>query len=152
MTWPVKIRVRPEGRALYATAYVWPTKKAMRAHAYANKVWRRRDKFGAYCQTFTKIRVHADGRCRTSPEFAEVHFALSQMGSETIVHEFTHAAWGWARRTGWRVDEDALASGYDNGSASESEERFCYALGAMVRQFVNRAHALGVYDPSDGKG
>jgi hypothetical protein len=144
MTWPLKIRVYPEDGALYATAYIWPTKRAMRA--YARRTWGMRDRFGAYCQSFTKLKVLPTGRTRTSPQFAELHFARTQMGSETVAHEFTHAAWAWARRVGWTADMDALAVGqmlgrYETGS----EERFCYALGAMVRQFVERAYKAGAY-------
>lgn len=147
MTWPVKIRVYPENRALFATVYVWPTKKAMRQHA--RRVWQARDRFGAYCQTFRKVRVRADGRTQTSPEFAEVHFAVSQLGSETVTHEFTHAAWGWARRVGWEPEAEGEMHPMAGRFEMANEERFCYALGAMVRQFIDRAYTLGLYEPKD---
>jgi hypothetical protein len=148
--WPVKIRAYPEGGSLHVTCYVWPTKRAMRAHA--RRTHGPRGKFGAYCSTYRRVKVRADGTIRTSPQFGEVHFSIRQMGSETVTHEFTHAAWGWARRVGWKPEpEGAMVGRFESGEDDVNEERFCYALGAMVRQFIDRAYRLGLYDPKDGK-
>lgn len=144
MTWPVKIRVYPENRALYVTAYVWPTKRAMRDHGRRENGMRGR--YQAYCQTFQKIRIYEDGRERTSPQIGHVHFALARMGTEIVTHEFTHAALGWARRVGWvPADDDGPRTNHSGGGLDRNEERFCHALGQMVQQFVTRAYELGLY-------
>ena len=135
MTKPLaKIRVYPEERSLYVTCYVWPNKRAMRRETSRLNGGASMAGAGAACFTYRRERVGIDGSCsRLSPQFGEIHFSRTQLGSETITHELTHALLGWARRVGWKPDDDM-----------DREERFCYAMGAMVRQLVNRLYARGL--------
>jgi hypothetical protein len=121
---PVSIRVVPvEGESLYASCYVWPTKRAMYRHRPLER---------NHEASTTDLDGWVSGR--RSPRFAELNFYRGALGVEVVTHEFGHAAHAWARRKRIRLDLDA-------------EERFCYALGAMVRQFYTRAFALELCTP-----
>jgi hypothetical protein len=141
---PVTIRVYPENRSLYYTCYVWPSREAMHRHMRSEGRRPRRPSIGlvtgAYCARHRRYRVYDDGSMRISPQIGEVHFHRDQLDSETVTHEFTHAALGWAERVGC----DPTGEGSED-YWNDPEERFCYALGEMVGQFTTRAYALGVY-------
>lgn len=134
---PVRVRIYPENRALYAIVNVWRTESDMYRHRPLD-----RNHSGSCTDT---EGWHA-GKKR--PQFAEVNLHRGALDSETVCHEITHAAWAWARRVGWAMEEDRLRA----TDASESEERFCYALGRMVRQFVDRTWALGLVKPKERAG
>jgi hypothetical protein len=58
-----------------------------------------------------------------------MHFNRQDLSAEIVAHEATHAAIRWARYTGVDISEDVTSL-----VAPETEERFCYALGAVVEQ------------------
>jgi hypothetical protein len=133
----IRIRLRPENKALYVTAHLFPTRRDM---------WRAMKRFGmggvgscgAAFLPFTRV-VPLDSRGRVVPQFGVLFLNKEQIGCETISHEVAHATHAWARRVGWKPDPD-------EGVHSENEERWCYAHGEMVRQLVNRLYGLGCYD------
>lgn len=137
------MRVYPDNpRGLYASVHVFASKRAMWRWAALNGTSGR---FTGACQHFVKGRVHPDGRIETSREFAAVLLSRRWMGGEVVSHEFFHATMGWARRK--RVPMTMVQGNpRDFGSYDmRVEEVLCYAHGRMVRQFVDRAHKMGLY-------
>lgn len=88
-------------------------------------------------QSFTHYPTktsHADG-C-----IGRVNLHRGWLGTEVISHEFAHAMFAWVARK--RL----------TGTLHQMpvEEQACYVLGRMLRRFVKRAYAMGLYD-ADGK-
>lgn len=145
---PITFRVYADSRrrGLYVAVNVWPNKRAM----YAHKPLERNHE--ASCTGLKVIRIPPNGAQRTLPLFAEVNFHRGYIGTGCVAHEFTHALFCWAERVKLNLSEiTAKAGSYKRRSKSRSlnadsvEERCCYVLGDMVRQFVLRAHKLGLY-------
>lgn len=140
---PVTFRLYPEGSWLYAEVNVWPTKKAM----YEHKPLQRNHE--ASCTGTTIIRF-TNGKQRKLGLFAELNFYRRYLGTACITHEITHAAFSWADRVKLPLNEisDSPLSGMSKGATLPQdgpEERFCYALGKMCKQFVDSAYKLGLY-------
>jgi hypothetical protein len=133
---PARIRVYPENRSLYARVNVWPDQQAMYRHRPLD-----RDHSGS-CTGQEQWRRSG----KKSGLFAEVNLHAHALDIETVAHEMTHAAWRWAKRVGWSQENGDP----DSHDCSNAEERFCYALGRMVRQFTDRARALGLYTEEAG--
>jgi hypothetical protein len=145
---PLTFRVYPERKSLYVVVNVWPTKKAMYAHRPLNR------NHEASCTGTTRIVVPPRGstsRTWKRGEFAEVNFYRGALGVGVVSHEFTHAAFCWAeRRKLKRIAEEEERGMTVRGDVSilpvdGVEERFCYALGEMVRQFTQKLYDLGLY-------
>jgi hypothetical protein len=130
ITRPVVVRVYPvERERLYATCYVWPSRRAMYRHRPLDR-------------NHEAATTEVDGWIagRRSPCFAELNFFRASLGVEVVTHEFGHAAHCWRRRKG--IDVDSPAEG--TLEVDHPEELYCYALGRMVRQFYARVFALGL--------
>lgn len=137
----LSMRVYPEGRSLYYLVNVWPTKKAMQEHCRTVNGYVGRN-YAALVNSFHVSMVGSNGRTRTGPIMGEINFNRKALGGEIVAHEMTHAALGWARRIKLNFDGILTQSG---GACCANEERFCYALGSMARQFINRAYEIGIY-------
>jgi len=86
------------------------------------------------------LDVYPNGRTRRDPCVAEVNLCHSALGTEVVAHEMFHATICWGRRIGFdwkRLDAD--------DSVNDEEERMAYAHGKLMREFVSRAYAAGLY-------
>lgn len=143
---PVTFRLYPEGAFLFCEVNVWPTKKAMydylplgRSHA-------------ASCGGREQYLIppKGKGRMRKTGLFAEANFYKRCIGIEVVSHELTHAAFAFADRRKLALSETVNKEYEVDGgkTALDSdcvEERFCYALGQMCRQFTQKCYDLGLY-------
>lgn len=141
---PITFRLYPEGSWLYAEVNIWPTKKAM----YQHKPLRRNHE--ASCTSTTLIQF-SESKRRKLGLFAELNFYKRYLGMGCITHEITHAAFSWADRVKLPLNEisDNPLSQATTGSTLPQdgpEERFCYALGEMCKQFIDHAYRLGLYE------
>lgn len=90
-------------------------------------------------------------RIRKTGLFAEANFHRKEIGIEVISHEMTHATFAFADRRKLPLAETINKKFEKNGrfnvlGLDSTEERFCYALGQMVRQFVNKCYETGLYE------
>lgn len=143
---PVTFRLYPEGTFLYCEVNVWPAKKAMREYNPLP------GKYAASCGGRDQyiIPPKGKGRMRKTGLFAEANFHKQCIGIEVVSHELTHAAFAFADRRKLPL-EQTLAKDYQMGGSKAvmdqdgPEERFCYALGQMCRQFTQKCYDLGLY-------
>ena len=144
----VAFRVYPENRFLYAVVNIWPTKKAMYQHKPLGR------NHEASCSGITRIVVAPRGsktRQRKRGEFAEINFYRGALGVGVVSHEFTHATFCWAERRKLKriAEEEERGMAVKGGEAllplDGVEERFCYALGEMCRQFTLKCYELDLY-------
>lgn len=135
---------REEEQHLYVMVYVFAKKDDMRR--YWNLCGRgSRNDYEARYSSLVRRTYDSDGkRERTHGEFAEVTFYKGALSPEIVSHEFTHIGLAYARRRKVAQVTDAKADADSNWM--QREEVVCYAVGSLVRQFVNRAHSLGLYD------
>jgi hypothetical protein len=102
------------------------------------------------CYTVEPKRKDRPQRVRQTGVFAEANFYRARIGSEIVSHEMTHAAFAFAVRRNLRLDE-AMEKQFTQNNRKKTldldgpEERFCYALGRMYRQFVQKCYDLGLY-------
>jgi hypothetical protein len=143
---PITFRLYPEGTFLYAEINIWPNKKAMHAHARLPG-----HNYEACCGGRIAYQVPAKGRMRKTGLFAEANFNRNRLGIEIVSHELTHAAFAFAERRKIRL-EQATDKSFSEGARlavmehDGPEERFCYALGVMCRQFTQKCYELGLYE------
>lgn len=142
----VTFRVYPENRSLYAIVNIWPTKKAM----YAHRPLQRNHEAVCTGTTLYYMPPKRSGKPnRKAGLFAELNFHRKFLGIGCVSHEFTHAAFSWANRVNLPIQEikEMPLSSMKHGVLPQDgpEERFCYALGEMVKQFTERAYKLGIY-------
>lgn len=130
-------------RSLYAVARVFETADDMYRWASANGF---ASAPGSDVATTSACvaRSYTKGRARTEGLFCEVLFWRGRIGTEIVAHEFTHVALAYARRR--RIAQPTHAETDTDPNYMQREEVVCYALGSMMRQFVNRAYAHGLYD------
>jgi hypothetical protein len=78
---------------------------------------------------------------RTTCELGSVNLHRGRLGVAVVCHEFAHVAFAWS-------DRKRLFGPLTQGDPRTMplEERFCHALDEMVRQFVERAYKLGLYE------
>lgn len=146
---PITFRLYPEGRFLYCEVNIWPTKKAMHQHLplTGNTVASCGGRTSYIAEPKRKGRPQ---RLRKTGLFAEANFHRKQIGIEVVSHEMTHAAFAFADRRSLRLDQ-VLDKQYTKGGRNNvmdldgPEERFCYALGQMCRQFTQKCYDLGLY-------
>lgn len=142
---PVSFRLYPDGSFLYCQVNIWPTKKAMDQHLPLTRHTQ------ASCGGRESYIVpKGKGRLRKTGLFAEANFYKRRIGVEVMSHELTHAAFAFADRRklplGETVNKQFAKNGRFNYLDNEgAEERFCYALGRMVRQFTVKCYAVGLY-------
>lgn len=146
----ISFRIYPENRSLYAQVNIWPTKTAM----YAHKPLGRNHEASCSGQQLIYVPPKSKDpkqRRRKIGLFAELNFYRARLGVEVISHEMTHAAFCWAERRrlnlanaigehNWQIRKHDAVLDQDG-----TEERFCYALGQMVRQFTQKCYDLGLY-------
>ena len=127
-------RVEPESRSHYFHVYVWPTLATMRRYVRTYGFGAALHKGHAFTLDFTANR---DGVPRGL--LGQLHFAKRYLIDDFISHEALHATLIYAR---WRrIDGGEVFQGID--PKSESEERLCYALGAMCGQIKATAEGYG---------
>lgn len=90
-------------------------------------------------------------RVRKTGLFAEANFYREELGMEVVTHEMTHGAFAFADRRKLRIDQTIDKEFQADGKKKTldldgPEERFCYALGQMCRQFVQKCYDLGLYE------
>ena len=142
-------RVYPEGRFLYAEVNIWPNKTAMYRYNPLNR------NHSASCKGTVVYNVPSkkSGKpVRRDGIFAELNFHRNAIGVEVVAHEMTHATFCWAERVKLPLekitDEQNWKTGRKKAQALKTdgpEERFCYALGIMTRQFTQKCYDLGFY-------
>lgn len=142
--WPITFRIYPENKSLYATVNIWPSKAAMYRHRPLQRTHE------ASCTGQMAFYPKRKGKQRKDGLFAELNFHRKSLGVGVVSHEITHAAFSWAERR--RIPLAIEHTWYDVNakrkgvlSQDSPEERFCYALGEMVRQFTERCYKIGVY-------
>lgn len=139
-------RLYPEkGKSgLYVLVRVFRSERTMRRYIATGPVPRRLGRYGrAMSSSWTAMRMQG-GRMRVLPELGEIVVPVKRLGNEVISHECAHSALAWADRLGI----DPMAQKKSNGhhfAASPDEERFCYGLGQMVKQFVSRCYDFGFF-------
>lgn len=143
---PITFRVYPEGQFLYCEVKIWPTKQAMHNHLPLSGT------YVASCGGREQyiIPPKGKGRTRKTGLFAEANFHRGQIGIEVVSHEMTHAAFAFAQRRNLNLNEivdKTFRAGGRNAMLDihGPEERFCYALGQMCRQFIKKCYDLGLY-------
>lgn len=141
---PITFRVYPEGRFLYCQVNIWPTKRDMLKHTRLPR------NTAASCGGRESYKVSATGTMRKTGLFAEANFHRGEIGIEVASHEMTHAAFAFAERRKLALAETMDKQFVPNGRFNTlefdgPEERFCYALGQMVRQFVNACYDKELY-------
>jgi len=142
---PITFRVYPEGSYLYCTVNIWPNKKAMLDHTRLPG-----RSYDACCGARETHEVLPNGRTRRTGLFAEANFNRHKLGVGLTAHEFTHAAFVFARRRKLTLTEAAnkqFRKGRNRTilAGDSPEETFCYALGEMCRQFTLKCYALKLY-------
>lgn len=141
-------RVYPEGTFHYAEVLVWPDQESMLKNGYRTEEIADSNVEG-YCVPTRKWKVSANGKCRKTGVFAQVNFFVGCLGMEVVTHEFTHAMFCWADRRELDLSKIPIQSGgwNDTGTLPVDgvEERCCYALGKMAKQFVQKATKAGLY-------
>lgn len=139
-----RFRVHPEGKYLYALVNIWPTKDAM----YDHKPLERNHEACCTGQEVFIISDQSGKLARKDGQFAELNFCLDRLGVGVVSHEMTHATFCWAERIRLPIQEikDHSLSKTSGILAQDGpEERFCYALGEMVRQFTKKCYDLKLY-------
>lgn len=144
---PITFRLHPEGSFLFCEVNIWPTKRAMHANTEA-----RPKNYAACCGGRESYVVPPKGsgrRMRRTGLFAEANFHRKELGIEVVSHEMTHAAFAFADRRKLNLNA-AISEARWNESKNTMdqdgpEERFCYALGQMCRQFTQKCYDLGLY-------
>ena len=146
---PVTFRVYPENRSLYAVINIWPTKTAMYRHRPLGRDYQATTK-GVMVYDVPPAKSGKPTRKRGL--FAEINFCRACLGIGVVSHEMTHAAFCWAERRGLPLETVYSAQNWKANRKRNStmkldsvEERFCYALGEMCRQFTQRCYDLGLY-------
>jgi hypothetical protein len=146
---PISFRLYPEGSFLYCEVNIWPTCKDMHKHLPLGR------KTVASCGGRESYIVEPKRRgkpqrLRKTGLFAEANFHKGEIGIEVVSHELTHAAFCFADRRKLPLDQcvnkDFKQDGRNNALDNDGpEERFCYALGHMVRQFTQKCYDKGLY-------
>jgi len=142
---PISFRLYPEGSFLYCQVNIWPNKKAMHAHTRLPN-----HNYEACCGGREEYVVRKKKRTRKTGLFAEANFNRHRVGVEIMSHELTHAAFAFAERRKLDLNEAIDKTYIENGALvamqrDGPEERFCYALGQMCRQFTIKCYELGIY-------
>ena len=140
------IRLYPEEQSsLFVLALVFKRRKDMIAF------WR-----ACHCKGIGRARaieVHRwtnnGQQLRRDPKVACVTLWVNEIGVGTVSHELFHATVFWGIRR--RLDFNELGTNAKHFTAGNLardgvHERLAYAHGELVRQFYNRAFALGLYD------
>lgn len=148
---PVTFRLYPEGSFLYCEVNIWPTKKAMYDYLPLNKK-QEASCGGRELYIVSPKRRGRPQRVRKTGLFAEANFHQKRIGIEVVSHELTHAAFAFADRRnldlGSTIGDHLWETSGTNRVMDQDgpEERFCYALGQMCRQFTQKCYDMGLYE------
>jgi hypothetical protein len=143
---PKVIRLRVYAtKYLYFNVFVHPTLKSMykvNADMKPNFLACCRGK-DAWYKVGSKLG-HRLGLC------GELHFFVKEIGTEIVSHELMHATLNVCHRL--RLNPMAqspgnlIPKGHKEIIADPDEEKACKIHGRMMRQFVDKAYKLGLYD------
>lgn len=146
-TSPISFRIYPENKYLYAVVNVWPTKLEMYDHKPVDQGY-------DACCSGEEVFIasdHTGKLVRRNGQFAELNFCRGYLGVGVVSHEMTHATFCWAERVKLpfnEIKDHPLVKTSGILPQDGPEERFCYALGEMVRQFTRKCYDLKIYkDP-----
>jgi hypothetical protein len=139
-------RLYPEPGTLFVRVRVWPTLAEVRRHVNGLKrcgqTWGPSMKRAlGVCTPWTVWEVRPGHPLRRDPCVAEVNLARGWLGTAIVTHEMYHATTEWGRRIG--LDFSRLDAA---DSVNQDEERLADIHGELCRQFVDRAHAAGLYE------
>jgi hypothetical protein len=146
MTRPITFRVKDSvGDGLYMLVTIYPTPEEMHA-AYRRWQWANDEPDGWF---------NWDGACAArdlvsaedgsqNPSLGRVFLHRGALGSGTVTHEMTHAAFAfWRRRRAggkpWCGRRAVIAS-------MPREEEFCHTLSDLTRSAVDKMYDLGLYE------
>jgi len=87
--------------------------------------------------------VSENGTEERKQDIGHIHLYRDCLGSETISHEATHAAIGWAREV--EINPLDIFNMDGSGNVTDENERFCYAQGQITRQIVEKCYELNLY-------
>lgn len=125
-------RIKPEpDRTMFYRVKVFASEKSMKAYVKSRDF---KASFGRNGIAMTSSWRVAGPNGRLSPELGEIVIPARWLTTEVVSHEVGHAACYWARQLG--IDPLAVPT----ASVECDQERFCYGLGKMVRQFVNACY------------
>lgn len=128
-----------DGRGLFVYARVFATQRemltALRVEARAGGQRGFAHGTAGAMQSF----MHFTPGGYSTPCIGRVNLYRRRLGTEIISHEFAHAMFAWADRMRLTGELHRMPV----------EEQACYVLGRMLRRFVNRAYALGLYSAKD---
>jgi len=141
----IKFRIYAWKSSLYFNVYIWKYKKEMLAQ------WNRDDQsIGRGCAAFThpftiinfpSKKKDPKQRRRMLPICGEIHLCYSDLGTEVITHESSHAAMAILRRKHFWFDK---ISNDENDNYMQYEEELCYTVGYFARQIVDKLYKLKI--------
>lgn len=127
----------PKRRGLYVQVRVFRNASDMR-HVARAEGSRGMARVEGLMQSYKRIRVHTKKPDRVLPVFGCVNLHRKRLGISVVSHEFAHAAFAWAARM-------RIWGELTQGDTMRVEERYCHALGEMLRQFMVKAERAGLY-------
>lgn len=135
-------------RHFYVSCFVFATRDDMNRWGQRNG-FRTGGQWGFEATTAAVIvrsyrKPRRRGAVRVSGEFCQLLAYKGALGTEILCHEFTHVALAYARRRG--IAQPTRQECDTDPHHMQREEVVCYAAGSLMRQFVNRAYALHLYD------
>lgn len=120
----------PKATPLWFNVVVFKTKKQMERYLVAHGG---RDDCYASVLSYDVWTVKPGGPAVLTGELGTIAFHSDYLTMGCMTHEATHAAIAWARRVKLNFRRLTPSRG---GACSETEERFCHALGNIARQIV----------------
>lgn len=81
-----------------------------------------------------------DGKVK--PVLGEINLLKDHLWVENVSHELTHAAFGYIRRKGLSLDKNGTEVCMP---VDCDEEKFCYALGFMMKQITRKLNRLKLW-------
>jgi len=128
--------VTPSG--FFFTCKVFPTKAEMDAYYLTRcNEWGMEPEPLEFAAMVSQFSKDADGVMLG--EIGEVICYAEKLGAGLISHEMLHCAF-WHERL---IEENADAEFGDE--CGEDEERICYTLTELVRQFVDKCYDFGIF-------
>lgn len=118
------------------TRYDRPTKKEKKRRLKAGE-----DRFLGICHRFELMRFRKGSQSpeETNPLCAVVRLAKPHIGAGIVAHELAHAA-VWIREL-YLGDP-----GWEEPLTASNDEEFCWVLGELVHNTVDKLYEKGIYD------
>lgn len=95
----------------------------------------------AVVKPFECTSFKRNGKTHRKSIVGEIHFCRGALGVGVVSHEMTHAGLAYLDHRGINLQRDNL----DSRWVHNSEEQLADAVGSLVRLFVIKAYALGIY-------